>query len=110
MFSTTLIIATRRRAARYCDRTCQVADYKVRHKLLCSTFAHPPTTIAFQHNAHPVEQFPLHQVFARGHSENVGCWVTVDGRVDCEYVLRVPNDVTSARSNRVSILCPACGL
>lgn len=42
--------------------------------------------MAFQSEPHPEERFPHHPLFAHGHDNNVGCWVTVDGRIDGEYV------------------------
>ncbi len=75
-----------RRAARYCDEVCQRADYALQHKLECTTFARLPTTMAFQSEADTEEQFPQHPVFAHAHKDGVGLWVTVEGRIDCEYV------------------------
>lgn len=82
----TLISGTRR-GVRYCDEACQRADYKPRHKLACTTFARLPTTMAFQSETDAEERFPQHPVFAHAHKDDVGMWVTIEGRIDCKCVL-----------------------
>ncbi|KAI1797406.1 hypothetical protein LXA43DRAFT_1070947 [Ganoderma leucocontextum] len=74
------------RAARYYNQTCQLADFKARHKRECANFAHPPTTSAFLTKPVAGERFPQQPVFAHGHEGGVGCWVSVSGRIDCECV------------------------
>ncbi|KAL1937054.1 hypothetical protein VTO73DRAFT_15146, partial [Trametes versicolor] len=72
------------KGVRYCDEACQRADYKPRHKLACTTFARLPTTMAFQSEADAEERFPQHPVFAHAHKDDVGMWVTIEGRIDCK--------------------------
>lgn len=50
----------------------------------CKGFARLPNTMAFQYEPNPEERFPHHPIFAHAHADDVGCWVTVDGRVDGE--------------------------
>ncbi|KAI0714257.1 hypothetical protein C8T65DRAFT_806235 [Cerioporus squamosus] len=75
---------SRCKAAKYCDQTCQLADFKSRHKRECANFINPPETSAFL--ARPVTNQPyaMQPVFASGHEDSVGCWVSVDGRTDCD--------------------------
>lgn len=75
------------RAARYCDQTCQLADFKARHKHECANFVHPPTTSAFLTTPVPGERFPQQPVFAHTHEDGVGCWVSIAGRIDCKYAI-----------------------
>ncbi|KAL1949447.1 hypothetical protein VTO73DRAFT_8328 [Trametes versicolor] len=75
---------SRCKAARYCDHTCQLSDFKARHKRECANFVHPPTTGAFLTKPIAGEQYPLHPLFAHWHEDGVGCWVTIEGRIDCE--------------------------
>lgn len=72
------------RAARYCDTDCQRADFRAGHKDECKGFARLPNTMVFQYEPNPEERFPHHPIFAHAHADDVGCWVTVDGRVDGE--------------------------
>lgn len=76
----------RRRAAHYCDRNCQVSDYQARHKDECVNFVHPPTTDGFLTKPIAGERYPPQPVFAHSHSDSVGCWVTVEGCIDCKCV------------------------
>lgn len=76
------------RAAHYCDQACQRMDFKARHRDECANFKHLPTTTAFITNPGSSGQFPLHPIFAHSHNDGVGCWVTIAGRADCEYVNR----------------------
>ena len=75
------------RAAKYCNQTCQLADFKPRHKHDCANFVHPPITSAFLTKPVAYERYPMQPVFAAGHEESVGCWISVEGRIDCEHVL-----------------------
>ncbi len=61
------------RAARYCNQTCQLADFKSRHKRECANFINPPTTSAFLVNPVGNERFPQHPTFAHWHEYGVGC-------------------------------------
>lgn len=74
------------RAVHYCGRDCQVADFQSRHRDECATFAHLPTTVAFLSTPDPTENFPHHPILAHANQAHVGCWVTIDGCVDCRYV------------------------
>lgn len=76
----------RRRAAHYCDRDCQVSDYQARHKEECVNFVHPPTTDGFLTNPIAGERYPPQPLFAHSYSDGVGCWVTVEGCIDCKCV------------------------
>ncbi|OJT10745.1 hypothetical protein TRAPUB_12739 [Trametes pubescens] len=38
--------------------------------------------MAFQSEPDPEERFPHHPVFAHGYNDNVGCWATIEGRMD----------------------------
>lgn len=72
---------------RYCDRTCQISDYKARHKHECANFTQLPATPgAFLTKPLAGERYPIHPLFAHWHEEGVGCWVTVEGCIDCECV------------------------
>lgn len=42
--------------------------------------------MAFQPQVDTDAEFPLHPLFAHAHEQSVGCWVSIDGRIDCEYV------------------------
>ena len=75
------------RCARYCDRQCQLADYKARHKQECAEFVCPPLSRVFRTEPVGEEQYAPRPVFARGHRDGVGCWVSVDGEYDCRSVL-----------------------
>ncbi|KAJ8469814.1 hypothetical protein ONZ51_g8750 [Trametes cubensis] len=75
---------SRCKAARYCNRECQLADFKARHKRECANFAYPPTTSAFLIRPVAGEQYPQHPVFAHAHQDGVGCWVSISGRIDCD--------------------------
>ncbi|OJT07607.1 hypothetical protein TRAPUB_1537 [Trametes pubescens] len=75
---------SRCKAAHYCDHTCQLSDFKARHKRQCANFVHPPTTSAFLTKPRASERYPLHPLFAHWHEDGVGCWVTIEGRIDCE--------------------------
>lgn len=88
------------RATRYCNKDCQLADFTRVHRRECETFVHLPTTMAFLSTAENEQQFPPHPIFARSHQEHVGCWVSIDGRIDGSYV-----DRTSLRegSNRINV-------
>ncbi|OJT03812.1 hypothetical protein TRAPUB_5542 [Trametes pubescens] len=71
------------RSARYCNERCQLADFTQAHKGECGTFMHLPTTMAFLSTVETGERFPIHPLFAHWHQEHVGCWVSIEGRVDC---------------------------
>ncbi|KAI0833436.1 hypothetical protein BC628DRAFT_1308562 [Trametes gibbosa] len=75
---------SRCKAARYCDQTCQLADFKSRHKRECANFLHPPTTSAFLTKPIANERYSHQPVFAHWHEDGVGCWVGVAGRIDCD--------------------------
>ncbi|EIW61127.1 uncharacterized protein TRAVEDRAFT_46351 [Trametes versicolor FP-101664 SS1] len=40
--------------------------------------------MAFQPQVDTDAEFPLHPLFAHAHEQSVGCWVSIDGRIDCE--------------------------
>lgn len=42
--------------------------------------------MAFQSEADAEERFPQHPVFAHAHKDDVGLWVTIEGRIDCQCV------------------------
>ncbi|EJF64993.1 hypothetical protein DICSQDRAFT_167141 [Dichomitus squalens LYAD-421 SS1] len=75
---------SRCKAARYCDEACQLADFKARHKRECANFVNPPTTSSFLTTPVAGARYPQHPVFAQGHEDGVGCWVSVAGRIDCD--------------------------
>ncbi|KAI0671699.1 hypothetical protein C8Q78DRAFT_1168540 [Trametes maxima] len=75
---------SRCKAARYCNQTCQLADFKARHKRECAGFAHPPTTSAFLTQPVAGEKYAQHPVFAHWHEDGVGCWASISGRIDCD--------------------------
>ncbi|RPD60038.1 hypothetical protein L226DRAFT_613017 [Lentinus tigrinus ALCF2SS1-7] len=74
---------SRCKAARYCDQTCQLADFKARHKRECGHFTHPPTTSVFLTEPAANERYAKDPVFASGHEDSVGCWVSIGGQIDC---------------------------
>lgn len=76
------------RAARYCNEACQLSDFRARHKHECVNFVHLPIAIAFLSKPDLSDKFPRHPLFAHGHENGVGCWVTIEGRIDCSYVNR----------------------
>ncbi|KAI0749344.1 hypothetical protein C8Q80DRAFT_619092 [Daedaleopsis nitida] len=61
----TLKSCARCRAARYCNQTCQLADFKGRHKRECSQFAAPPITTAFLTKPVANERFPQQPPFVQ---------------------------------------------
>ncbi|RDX57373.1 hypothetical protein OH76DRAFT_1395171 [Lentinus brumalis] len=67
------------RSVRYCNRDCQTADYKSRHKEECSEFVHPPFTTAFLTEPVGDAKYARDPVFAKGSLNGVGCWVSVKG-------------------------------
>ncbi|KAL1949445.1 hypothetical protein VTO73DRAFT_8326 [Trametes versicolor] len=75
---------SRCKAARYCDQTCQLSDFKARHKRECANFVHPPNTSAFLTKPVASERYPQHPAFAHWHEDGVGCWVTIAGRMECD--------------------------
>ena len=86
------------RAAQYCDQTCQLADFKARHKHKCANFVHPPTTSSFLTTPVPRERFAQQPVFAHTHKDSVGCWVSIAGRINCTYVINIVDALTSFAS------------
>ncbi|TFK94049.1 hypothetical protein K466DRAFT_477419 [Polyporus arcularius HHB13444] len=98
------------KSVRYCDRQCQLADYKARHKQECVDFVHPPLTRAFMTEPINDEQYPQRPVFARGHRQGVGCWVSVDGEFDCSLKplaepmnLTTPEDYHATMARRMAL-------
>ncbi|RPD60008.1 hypothetical protein L226DRAFT_534947 [Lentinus tigrinus ALCF2SS1-7] len=90
------------KCARYCSKQCQVADYKARHKRECVDFVYPPLTRAFMTEPVNDERYPQRPVFARGHCQGVGCWVSVDGQFDCILKsLAEPIDMNTTDYHRV---------
>ncbi|KAI0649147.1 hypothetical protein C8Q79DRAFT_494910 [Trametes meyenii] len=75
---------SRCKAARYCDETCQRADYKARHKRECAHFAHPPMTVAFLTQPVAEERYASQPAFAHRHRDGVGCWVGIGGDIRCD--------------------------
>ncbi|KAI0714291.1 hypothetical protein C8T65DRAFT_644617 [Cerioporus squamosus] len=71
------------KSARYCDKKCQLADYKARRKQECAAFLYSPLTRFFMTEPIDKEQFSRRPVFAHAHDQDVGCWVSVDGQVTC---------------------------
>ncbi|RDX57343.1 hypothetical protein OH76DRAFT_1476752 [Lentinus brumalis] len=67
------------RAARYCNKECQTADYKGYHKRECADFIHPPFTTAFLTEPTGPIMYAPETVFARGTQDGIGCWVSVKG-------------------------------
>ncbi|OJT10916.1 hypothetical protein TRAPUB_12572, partial [Trametes pubescens] len=89
---------SRCKAARYCDQTCQLADFKARHKRECANFVHPPNTSAFLTKPVANERYPQHPAFAHWHEDGVGCWVTIAGRLECD--LHALTDSMDSKQNR----------
>ncbi|RDX57375.1 hypothetical protein OH76DRAFT_1476775 [Lentinus brumalis] len=84
------------KCARYCNKECQVADYKARHKEECAAFVYPPMTRAFVTEPVGDEKYAQRPVFAHAYREGVGCWVSVDGEYDCDLKsLAEPMDIAS---------------
>ncbi|KAJ7581349.1 hypothetical protein C8J56DRAFT_959802 [Mycena floridula] len=81
------------RSVRYCNRTCQVADYKATHKQDCISFKDPPLCRDFTMNTrNPGCKFPQSMLFGRGHSKgDVGFWMSTAGTVDCKLVMTIGN-------------------
>ncbi|KAI0714258.1 hypothetical protein C8T65DRAFT_828789 [Cerioporus squamosus] len=79
----TLRVCSLCKSARYCGRECQVADYKTRHRAECAGFARPPFTTSFLTEPIGDHKYPQDPVFARGHMNGIGFWVSVSGSVDC---------------------------
>ena len=67
---------------RYCNKECQVADYKSRHRDDCKNFVQPPFTTAFLTDPVGNAKFPQAPIFASGQKEGVGCWVSIHGGAD----------------------------
>ena len=74
------------RSARYCNERCQQADYKARHRAECANFAYPPLTREFLTEPVDGAKYAEKPIFAQGHKEGVGCWVSCDGQVDGKSV------------------------
>ncbi|KAJ7707426.1 hypothetical protein B0H17DRAFT_1191927 [Mycena rosella] len=75
---------SRCRSVRYCSRACQVAHFKPTHKRACAGFAAPPLCRAFNTTVVlPGCAYPERGVFARGHSDGMGAWVSTAGTIDC---------------------------
>ncbi|TFK94054.1 hypothetical protein K466DRAFT_467579, partial [Polyporus arcularius HHB13444] len=70
------------RSVHYCGRACQLADYKARHRDDCVNFARPPFTAEFLTEPIGEAQFAQAPVFASGHKDGVGFWVSVAGNVE----------------------------
>ena len=47
---------------------------------------YPPLTRAFMTEPLGDELYPSHPVFAEGHKDGVGYWVSVNGKQACEWV------------------------
>ena len=73
-----------RRSVSYCNKTCQIADYKRGHKRECQEFIHPPFVPDFVPEAIGDMKYERNPVFALGHNDGVGCWVSISGRADAE--------------------------
>ncbi|KAI0649153.1 hypothetical protein C8Q79DRAFT_1007712 [Trametes meyenii] len=71
-------------AARYCNAACQRADYKRRHKREYADFVHPPALKQFATEPFGDAQYPTSPVFAKGHSQGIGCWISHAGRFNSE--------------------------
>ncbi|KDQ57398.1 hypothetical protein JAAARDRAFT_35117 [Jaapia argillacea MUCL 33604] len=78
-----LKICSHCKSVRYCDRTCQAAHYKARHKKDCAAFADPPFTRAFV--THPMDgrKYPETPIFGKNSVNGVGCWVSIGGVMNC---------------------------
>ncbi|KAI0649149.1 hypothetical protein C8Q79DRAFT_1102149 [Trametes meyenii] len=72
------------KSTRYCDAKCQLAHYKAGHKQECTGFVHPPFTKEFLTEPLEGDEFPPTPVFAQGHIEGLGCWVSTAGKIGCE--------------------------
>ncbi|RDX57337.1 hypothetical protein OH76DRAFT_1451320 [Lentinus brumalis] len=81
---TSVKICSRCKAAKYCDQACQLADFKPRHKRECANFMNPPETSAFLAKPVTNQPYAMQPVFASGHVDSVGCWVSVEGQTDCD--------------------------
>ncbi|KAI0359911.1 hypothetical protein OH77DRAFT_877976 [Trametes cingulata] len=70
------------KSVHYCDVKCQSAHYKAGHKRECVEFVHPPATTAFMTKPLEGMQYARDPIFAHGHVEGMGCWVSSAGRID----------------------------
>ena len=75
------------RSVSYCNKTCQTADYKRGHKRECQEFLHPPFVSDFIPTPIGDMKYDRNPIFAWGHTDGIGCWVSISGRADAEYVL-----------------------
>ncbi|RPD60006.1 hypothetical protein L226DRAFT_63524 [Lentinus tigrinus ALCF2SS1-7] len=74
------------RSVHYCGRACQLADYKARHRGDCVGFVRPPYTAEFLTEPIAEAKFAQAPVFASGHKDGVGFWVSVVGNVEASLV------------------------
>ncbi|KDQ14381.1 hypothetical protein BOTBODRAFT_174861 [Botryobasidium botryosum FD-172 SS1] len=77
-----LAACARCRSVRYCDANCQVAHFRASHKADCENFKDPPSTDLFNTRNRPGTNYAINPIFARGSSDGVGCWVSVDSKID----------------------------
>ncbi|KAF9028609.1 hypothetical protein BDP27DRAFT_1410263 [Rhodocollybia butyracea] len=84
------------RTVHYCDRTCQVAHYKPVHKSDCKSFRNIPLCRSFtMDRILPGCKYPESVVFAKGHQEGIGCWVSTSGQIDCTLFQKAGNPLPS---------------
>ncbi|RPD60034.1 hypothetical protein L226DRAFT_571041 [Lentinus tigrinus ALCF2SS1-7] len=74
------------KSVRYCDEECQRADYVARHRQECTDFTHPPLTAAFVTEPIGRLKHAPATVFAHGHRDGVGCWISVRGTKNADLV------------------------
>ena len=70
------------RSVRYCSKQCQIEDHRTRHKEDCLNFTRPPLVNMFLTEPIGDERYPHFPVFAHGHRDGVGCWVSEAGHID----------------------------
>ncbi|KAI0714288.1 hypothetical protein C8T65DRAFT_644606 [Cerioporus squamosus] len=70
------------KSVRYCDEKCQREDYKARHKRECVEFVRPPHVDTFMWQPKGDRKYPEYPILARGMRGGIGCWVSVQGKLD----------------------------
>ncbi|KZV61460.1 hypothetical protein PENSPDRAFT_658872 [Peniophora sp. CONT] len=79
-------------SVRYCSVACQHAHWRA-HKNLCSSFSNLPFYRDFDPTlVLPGCQYPQSPVFASGHRDGFGCWITPGGQITGELA-KMPGPV-----------------
>ncbi|KAI0749330.1 hypothetical protein C8Q80DRAFT_1352876 [Daedaleopsis nitida] len=90
------------KSARYCNETCQRADFTARHRRQCIKCTYPPHIPTFVTVPIGDKQYPERPIFAQGSRDGVGFWVSVEGRIDCRLTSLV-EPMTTSRDDDVDM-------